>query len=182
MKRAVEFLFTRVLRSRAGIAVAIAVLVIGVIGAARLTAGVTGADSGLTGGPAGPISTVDPEFGDDGAIYTPSPPAPVTSPGELTPEQIADRFTTAWLGTQGITAEQWHADLRPLSTPALIEKMAGVEPEAVPAGRVTGQPTLRPQNETFVEVLVPLDAGQLRLELVAPEGRWLVDAVDWERG
>ena len=40
---------------------------------------------------------------------------------------------------------------------------------------------IQPRTERFVEVLVPLDTGRLRLELVAPEGRWLVDAVDWEQ-
>ncbi|GGM30036.1 hypothetical protein GCM10012279_56130 [Micromonospora yangpuensis] len=181
MRRAVEFMFTRVLRSRAGAALVIAVLVLGVIATARLVAGSTDATSGLSGGPARPITTVDPSVGDDGVIDVPDPPAPVTSPGELTPEQTADRFTAIWLGGPDVTADQWQADLRPLSTPELTEKLAGADPAAVPAERVVGRPTMRPRHESFVELLIPLDSGQLRLELVAPDGRWLVDAVDWER-
>jgi hypothetical protein len=181
MRRAVEFLFTRVLRSRFGIALAIAVLVFGVIGAARLISGPVDSTAGLSNRPSRPITTVDPDEGDDGAIATAAPPAPRTSPGELTPEQTAKGFAAAWLGGPGVDADRWQAGMRPLSTPALTEKLTGAEPAGVPAERVVGEPTLRPRTDSFVEVLVPLDAGRLRLELVAPNGRWLVDAVDWER-
>ena len=105
----------------------------------------------------------------------------MTPPGARTPEQIADRFAAAWLGRPGLTAEAWQAGLRPLSTPALTEKLAGVEPESVPAEKVTGAPTMRERTETFVEVLRPPRLRPLRLELVAPTVRWLVDGVDWER-
>ncbi|MCI4063129.1 hypothetical protein MRQ36_11275 [Micromonospora sp. R77] len=181
MRRALEFLFTRVLRSRLGIAVVIAVLVFGVIGAARLVAGPTDPTSGLSNRPAEPISTVDPEAGDDGVLASAAPASPKTRPGELTPEQTADRFTTAWLGGPGSSGDEWQARLRPLSTSALTEKLTGADPESVPARRVTGAVTLRPRTDAFVEALIPLDNGRLRLELVAPDGRWLVDAVDWER-
>ncbi|MFG1774928.1 hypothetical protein ACGFIG_00655 [Micromonospora sp. NPDC049048] len=181
VRRAIEFLVTRVLRSRLGIAIGIAVLVFGIIGAARLVSGPGDPTSGLSNRPDRPITTVAPTAGDDGAFSTGAPPSPVTRPGELTPEQTAARFVTAWLGKPGITAERWQEDLRPLSTPALIDKLAGVDPSGVPAGQVNGDVTLRPRAENFVEVLVPLDTGRLRLELVAPDGRWLVDAVDWEQ-
>lgn len=182
MRRALEFLFTRVLRSRLGIAVVIAVLVFGVIGAARLVAGPVGPSTGLSNRPREPISTADPEAGDDGVLS--SPPAavsPKTRPGELSPEKAAGRFTTVWLTGPGSSGDDWQARLRPLSTPALTEKLDSADPESVPARRMTGQVTLRPRTESFVEALIPLDNGQLRLELVAPDGRWLVDAVDWER-
>ncbi|WP_446217291.1 hypothetical protein [Micromonospora sp. IBHARD004] len=181
MRRALEFLFTRALRSRLGVAVVIAVVVFGVIGAARLVSGPVDPSTGLSNRPREPISTVDPEAGDDGVLSSPAPPRPKTRPGELTPEQAASRFTTAWLAGPGSSGDDWQARLRPMSTPALTEKLTGADPESVPARRVTGQVTLRPRTESFVEVLVPLDNGRLRLELVAPDGRWLVDAVDWER-
>ncbi|MGN9767616.1 hypothetical protein ACTMS2_20970 [Micromonospora sp. SD12] len=181
MRRAVEFLVTRVLRSRLGIAVGIAVLVFGIIGAARLVSGPGDPTSGLSNRPDRPITTVAPTAGDDGAFSTGAPPSPVTRPGELTPEQTAERFVAAWLGKPGTTAEQWQKGLRPLSTPVLTDKLAGVDPSGVPTGQVDGDVTLQPRSENFVEVLVPLDTGRLRLELVAPDGRWLVDAVDWEQ-
>ncbi|SCG52619.1 hypothetical protein GA0070613_2184 [Micromonospora inositola] len=181
MRRAVEFLVTRALRSRLGIAVVIAVLVFGVIGAARLVSGPIDPSTGLSSRPHEPISTVDPEAGDDGVLSSTAPPTPRTRRGELTPEQAAGRFTTAWLTGPGSSGDDWQARLRPMSTPALTEKLTGADPESVPARRLAGEVTLRARTESFVEALIPLDNGLLRLELVALDGRWLVDAVDWER-
>ncbi|WP_433116120.1 hypothetical protein [Micromonospora sp. CA-246542] len=181
MRRALEFLFSRALRSRLGVAALIAVLILGVIGAARLVSGPTDPTDGLSNRPNRPITTVDPTAGDDGLIATEAPPSPVTPPGARSPEQIADRFASAWIGRPGMTADQWHAGLRPMSTPALTEKLAGAEPGGVPAEEVTGPPTVRSRTETFVEVLLPLNTGRLRLELVMADKSWLVDVVDWER-
>lgn len=181
MRRAIEFLLTRVLKSRLGVALGIGVLVLGVIGAARLVSGPVDPSAGLSNRPERPITTVDPEAGDDGVIATAAPPSPVTRPGAAKPEKVAERFVGVWLGGRGKTSDEWLATIRPLATPALAEKMAGADPAGVPAGRTTGPTTLRLRTESFVEALVPLDSGQLRLELVAPEGRWLVDVVDWER-
>ncbi|MBM0233113.1 hypothetical protein JNW91_15325 [Micromonospora sp. STR1_7] len=181
MRRALEFLFTRALRSRLGVALLIAVLIFGVIGAARLVSGAADPADGLSSRPNQPVSTVDPTAGADGVLSTEVPPSPVTRPGARTPEQTAERFAAAWLGRPGMTAEEWQAGMRPLSTLALTEKLNGAEPATVPAEKVTGSPTMRERTETFVEMLLPLDAGQLRLELVASDGAWLVDVVDWER-
>ncbi|MGC4895069.1 hypothetical protein [Micromonospora sp. DT31] len=182
VRRALELLFTRVLRSRLGIALVIAVVVIGVIGGTRLVSGPGDSGLGLTARPSQPVGTVDPEAGDDGVLASPpTAAAPRIRPGEATPEQVAGRFATAWLTGPGSTGAAWQSRLRPLSTAALAEKMTGADPETVPARRTTGPPTLRPRTESFVEVMVPLDNGTLRLELVAPDGPWLVDAVDWER-
>lgn len=181
MRRALEFLFTRALRSRLGVALVIAVIVLGVLGTARLISGPFDPAGGLSSRPKQPITTVDPTTGNDGVLNTAAPQLPVTSPGARTPEQTADRFATAWLGRPGMTTEEWQAGLRPLSTPTLTEKLAGAEPESVPAEKVIGPPTMRERTETFVEMLLPLDAGRLRLELVTSDKGWLVDVLDWER-
>lgn len=182
MRRSLEFLVTRVLRSRLGVALVIAVLVFGVIGAARLVSGPVDPTVGLSNRPREPISTVDPEAGDDGLLSGPTvAPSPRTRPGEPTPEQTAAGFTTVWLSGPGSSGVDWLARLKPFSTPALTEKLVGADPERVPAQRMTGQVTLLPRTESFVQALITLDNGQLRLDLVAPDGRWLVDAVDWER-
>ncbi|MEV6693269.1 hypothetical protein AB0M35_17545 [Micromonospora sp. NPDC051196] len=181
VRRAIEFLVTRLFRSRLGVALGIAVLVLGVVGAARLVADPGDQTVGLSNRPTEPITTVHPTTGDDGAISTTTTPTPVTSPGEAKPEQVAEQFVVAWLGRPGLTAENWHEGLRPLSTAALMDKLVGVDPASVPTGEMTDGVTVRPRSETFVEALIALDTGRLRLELVAPQGRWLVDAVDWER-
>ncbi len=180
VRRAIESLFTRVLRSRLGIALVLAVVVFGIIGTARLVAGPPDPTAGLSNRPDRPITTVAPNAGDDGAIAT-DPPTPVTRPGELTPQQTADRFVGAWRARPGTTPEQWQAGLSPLITPALAEQLVGADPADVPAGQVAGDTRVEPHSETVVEVRVPFDTGRLRLELVAPDGRWLVDAIDWEQ-
>ena len=81
-----------------------------------------------------------------------------------------------------MTAEEWQAGLRPLSTPALTEKLAGADP-AERAGReghrAANHPSRGPRRSS--RCCFPLDAGGLRLELVASDDGWLVDVVDWER-
>lgn len=180
MRRAIEFLFTRVLRSRMGVAVGVMLLVFGIVGGARLMAGSIDPGAGLSGRPAHPITTVDPTSGDDGALSTGEPSKPSTRPGALTPEQVAASFCAKWL-RRDTPAPQWRDALRPLSTESLDQELAEADPTDVPAERSISGPVLTPRNEAFVEVRIPLDNGELRLELVAPDGRWLVDAVDWER-
>ncbi|MBE1486510.1 hypothetical protein [Plantactinospora soyae] len=180
MRRAIEFLLTRVLRSRLGLALGLAIVIIGIVGAARLVAGPGSDASGLRGGPVSPISTTDPSAGDDGLTVV-EEPTPWTSPGAPAPVAVARSFATAWLDHRDVTAEEWHKTLRPLATAALAEKLSGVDPIGVPADRITGDPVVVPRNDSLVEVVVPVDSGELRLGLVAPEGRWQVDTVDWQR-
>lgn len=183
VRRALEFLITRVLRSRLGVAVALAVVILGIVATARLLAGPDADDPGLTTEAPPPVTTVDPSVGDDGVFGVEPPPSPTAPAGTPPPATVARKFATAWLAHQGVTAEQWHAGLRPYATEALLEKLAGVDPTEVPADRLTGEPVLVPQAEGLVEVSLPVDSGELRLELVAADGgRWLTDTVDWKRG
>lgn len=179
MRRAIEFLATRALRSRLGVALGIAVVVLGIIGAARLVSGPGDPGAGLSNRPSRPITTVDPSTGNDGVLASDRPPSPFTRPGAATPEETARDFVTAWL-TRSNT-DQWRAALRPLSTATLNDELAEADPAGVPAERAMEGLDLVVRTESFVEVRIPLDNGRLRLELVAPDGRWLVDAVDWER-
>jgi hypothetical protein len=182
VRRAIEFLTTRFLRSRLGVALALAVIVFGIVGAARLFPGSSDAGSALPGVPSQPITTVNPTAGADGAISTVEPPSPTTSPGGVPPDGVARAFAAAWVAHTGVSQQQWHAALLPLSTTALTAKFASVDSIGVPASRVTGEPIVIPKTAGFVEVTMPVDSGQLRLGLVARDGRWLVDTVDWARG
>jgi hypothetical protein len=182
VRRAIEFLTTRLLRSRLSVALALTVVVFGIVGAARLVSSSSDAGPGLRGAPTQPITTVDPTAGADGAISTGAPPSPTTSPGGVPPDGVARAFAAAWVAHTGVSQQQWHAALLPLSTTALTDKLAGVDPIGVPASRVTGEPIVIPKTAGFVEVTMPVDSGQLRLGLVARDGRWLVDTVDWARG
>jgi hypothetical protein len=182
VRRAIEFLVTRLLRSRLGIALALAVVIAGLVGAARLVSGPGGSDPGLAAAPVSPITTVDPHVGDDGAIATQPPGTPSLSPGAARPEAVARSFTTAYLAHRDTAAEQWLAALRPFSTDGLTAKLTGVDPASVPIDRRTGDPTMIVRSAELVEVTVPVDAGRLLLQLVLVDGRWLVDVLDWERG
>jgi len=181
MRRAIEFLVTGILRSRLGLALLLAVVILGIVGAAQLISGPSGGEPGLVGAPPSPITTADPTAGDDGLTST-DDASPRTSPGAPAPEAVARSFATAWLTHRDVTAEQWHDALRPLSTAELAEKLSGVDPAGVPADRLTGEPVVIPRSDSLVEVALPVDSGELRLSLVAPDGRWRVDGVDWRRG
>jgi hypothetical protein len=181
VRRAIEFLTTRALRSRLGIAVVLAVFILGIVGAARFVSGGSGAEPGPASGLDRPIATVNPTAGDDGVASAEAVPSPSTRPGAPAPDAVGRAFADAWLIHRDVSADQWHAALVPYSTADLAEKLVGVDPAGVPAERLTGEPVVVPQTESLVEVTIPVDTGRLRLQLVGPDGRWLVDGVDWER-
>lgn len=182
VKALVGFLTTRLLRSRLGVALGIAVVVLGIVGAARLVAGPAGSDApGVVSQPRQPVTTVDPGAGNDAAVSGEPTPTPRTRPGAAVPETVARRFATAWLRHQGVSAKQWHDALVPHATRELAGKLTGVDPAGVPADRLTGDPVVIPRTDELVEVTLPVDTGRLRLRLVGTDGRWLVDGVDWER-
>lgn len=185
MRDAVEAVAKGFLRSRYGVALILAVIVLGVLAGAKVFAG--GGDASespppaLTTGTREPITTVDPTAGDDGVDGPEGNPSAVVEPGTPGPVTVARAFAKAWLHHDGVTAKVWHDALVPHSTATLADKLAGVEPETVPADELTGEPTQLPQADALVEVAFPVDSGTLRLRLIAPDGKWLVDGVDWER-
>lgn len=181
VRRTVQLLVNGILRSRYGVAALIAVVVVGILASARLVAG-PGEEPPLAGGvPERPLVTIDPTTGEDGLTSPEPPPDPVTSPGTAKPLAVARAFTAAWLRHRGVTAEQWQAGLLPHATAELVDRLSGADPAGVPADRITGEAQLIPRGPDFVEVAVPVDSGRLVLRLIAPDGRWLVDGVDWER-
>jgi hypothetical protein len=182
VRRFFQLLATSALRSRLGVAVVLLVVVFGIVGVARAVSGPDEGTTVLGPVPTRPPSTVDPTAGDDGVVETAPPTDPVVtvSPGTPAPEEVATAFASAWLDRDA-TPERWHAALLPHATAELARKLAGVDPAGVPAEQMTGPATVIPRGEAYIEVAFPLDAGRLRLQLVAPDGRWLVDGIDWER-
>jgi hypothetical protein len=172
----------RVLRSRYGLAALLAVVVVAVLASSRLVVGPSGAEQPtVVGAPERPITTVDPTAGDDGLTSPEPPPAPASSPGTAKPLAVARAFASAWVRHRDVDAEEWRAGMLPHSTEDLTERLAESDPGGVPADRITGDPLMIPRGAEYVEVAVPLDSGRLLLRLIAPDGRWLVDGVDWER-
>lgn len=178
MPRLLERGLTGIFRSRWGVAVVLGVLVVAVVGIGRLFADDSGGTPLTSTGTATPSVSVDPD-GDDGVI-SPEPPRPTTSPGTAQPEAVAYAFAQAWVDHDGVTAQAWHDGLVPNATTDLADELADTDPADVPASRVLERPRLIPVSDGLIDATVDLDTGTLTLRLSAPEGRWLVDGIDWE--
>lgn len=181
MRRALQLLANGILRSRVGVAVVLALIVLGIVGVARAFSDGSDGASTLNGAPSSLRVIVDPTAGDDGIASPEPPPAPRLRPGTPAPQLVAQAFATAWVKHRGISAEGWHSALLPYCTDDLAQKLSGVDPMIVPADRLAGEPVVIPYAAGIVDVSIPVDSGRLRLRLVAPDGRWLVDGVDWQR-
>ncbi|MFC7530405.1 hypothetical protein [Actinoplanes sp. GCM10030250] len=169
---------TGIFRSRWGVAIVLAAMVLAVVGIGRLFSDGEPTPS-LRGGSSAPAISVDPA--DDDSVVSPEPPPiPKTSPGRAEPEQVAYAFASAWVDHNDITAKKWLDRLLPNATKDLSSQLRGVDPAGVPADRVIGKPDLIAANESLVNAIVTMDSGKLSLRLVAPEGTWLVDGIDWE--
>lgn len=159
----------------------IGVLVLAIVGFGRIFSdGTTTATVTDKVSPA-PTVSIDPSFDDDGVINDEEPPPPpTTSPGSAEPEAVAYAFAAAWVDHKSVSAKTWHNGLVPNATQDLTDELNGVDPADVPADKVVGRPELVPIGDGLVNAIVTVDTGKLTLQLVAPDGRWLVDDVDWE--
>lgn len=93
---------------------------------------------------------------------------------------MAYAFASAWVDHTDITGKKWRDRLLPNATKSLADQLRGVDPSGVPAERVIGRPNLVAVNDSMVNAIVTMDSGKLTLRLVAPDGLWLVDGIDWE--
>jgi hypothetical protein len=156
----------------------LAVLVLAIIGVGRIFAGGDSNSPVVGAGSPAPLLSVNPE--DEDSVISPGPPpAPTTSPGTAKPEAVAYAFAAAWADHEDVSAKAWHDRLVPNATTSLSDQLADTDPADVPASRVVGRPELVPVGEGLVDAVVTVDSGKLTLRLVAPEGRWLVDGIDW---
>jgi hypothetical protein len=175
-----RLLASGLLRSRAGVAVLLAVVVFGIVGVARALSGPPSADTAGARPPARPLVTATSTV-DDGPASPAVTPTPVRAPVGPGPEAVAGGFATDWVATSGLSPAAWQSRLRPRMTPSLTQELSGVDPSDVPASRITGPLRLIPLGSTVADALVPVDSGTLRLRLVVLDERWLVDGVDWKR-
>jgi hypothetical protein len=126
-----------------------------------------------------PLSTVDPSSGNDSVVdLVPTPTlGDARSADVLT---IANNFAALWINHDR-PAKAWRDSLVPLCTKTLAGELSGVDPASVPADRITGPASLEVHADATVDVIIPIDAGKLRLRMVAQQNKWLVDGIDWER-
>jgi hypothetical protein len=166
-------------RSRWGVALVIAVLVLAIVGVGRIFSDGTAGRPPLAAPSPEPALSVNPD--DEDSVISPGPPpSPTTSPGTAQPEAVAYTFASAWVNHENVSAKSWHDKLVPNATKDLSEQLADTDPADVPASRVIGRPELIPVGEGLVDAVVQVDSGRVTLRLVAPDGRWLVDGVDWD--
>ncbi|MEV4346636.1 hypothetical protein AB0J83_19420 [Actinoplanes sp. NPDC049596] len=180
MARSLELGLNRIFRSRWGVAIVLAVIVLAIVGLGRLfSSGDDAATPSVGAGSPAPAVSIDPSE-DDSVIDTAPPPSPSTSAGRAQPEAVAYAFASAWADHQSITPKAWRDRLLPNSTKKLANELDGVDPAGVPADRVVGRPSLVPVTATVVNAVVTMDSGKLSLRLISPSGHWLVDGIDWE--
>jgi len=179
MRRILELGLNRIFRSRWGIGMVIVVLILAVVGIGRLVAGDKTAEPLVGSGSPEPAISIEPSE-DDGIIALDPAPSPVTSPGRAQPEAVAYAFASAWVDHQNVSAKAWHDGLEPNATKRLSDQLDGVDPAGVPADRVLGRPGLVPVSDNIVNAVVNVNSGKLTLRLIAPDGHWLVDGIDWD--
>jgi hypothetical protein len=173
--------FLRLLGTRYGLALIGVVLVVAVVGAARAIGGPQPVESV---GPPPPVQvtpTATEELGDDSVATSESPAAPTSIPGAAPPDAVALDFARAWLRSQGVTSAQWVKGLEPHITRRLLDEYKDADPTSVPANSIRGPAQVRARDSQLVEVDIPVTPGTLKLRLLVSGGRWLVDAVSWER-
>jgi hypothetical protein len=159
---------------RLGLALGLVVIVGGIVAVARIGSSPGGLNP-FDGNEPQTTAIVDPTAGDDGEVL----PTP-SDESDTAIQRAAAAFAKAWL-RRDLSAPAWHAGLAPLSTATLLANLEGVEPRTVPAARTVSDPRLVLRSELYAQVMIPVDTGSLLLNLLSTDGRWLVDAVDWER-
>ena len=177
MARTLELALNRVFRSRWGIALVLALLVLAVIGLGRLFNGAA-QETPLTSASPAPAITADPSD-NDSVISAEPAPAPTTFAGAAEPEAVAYAFASAWVDHH-VSKKKWHDGILPNATQRLADQLNDVDPAGVPADRLIGRPSLVPAGDNLVNAVVTTDSGKLKLKLVAPDKHWLVDGIDWD--
>jgi hypothetical protein len=165
-------------RPRTAIAVGLLLVVAIVVAFGKLLGGgqaPTASPDGTT-----PLSSVDPSTGDDSvANLVPTPILGDARTAEVL--SAANIFAALWIDHDR-PAKAWRDSLTPLCTRTLVGELSDVDPVSVPADRITGTASLEVHADATVDVIIPIDAGKLRLRMVAQQNsKWLVDGIDWER-
>ncbi|GEL19996.1 hypothetical protein [Pseudonocardia asaccharolytica] len=93
--------------------------------------------------------------------------------------QTAASWAAAWVDhPEGTTSQQWLARLRPFTTDEYLGVLSGVDPDNVPATRVTGPPAPVRVAPSSVQVNVPTDALTLVVLVVDTGSGWRVAGYD----
>ena len=116
------------------------------------------------------------------------PPVPELTPSPLplsaAPDaavEVAARWAAAWVRPRpGTTPQQWLDGLRRTTTDEYLGVLSGVDPDNIPATRVTGEPRPVRVAARSVQVEVPTDKLKLIVLVVRTEDGWRVAGYDRE--
>jgi hypothetical protein len=108
---------------------------------------------------------------------------PLATPTPTTPNadalRVAKQWATAWVNhPDGMTSEQWVAQLKPFTTEEYLPVLATVAPENIPAKKVTGEPVAGTAYAKSVQVTVPTDGPKLAITVVSTNAGWRVADYD----
>ena len=106
---------------------------------------------------------------------TSGPSAPTSAPPDPAALDVADSWGRAWVDhPDGISNEDWLADLRPFTTEEQLTEMATVEPGNIGATEVTGEPKAVESFTSSVKVELPTDDGDLLITVIDTPDGWRV--------
>lgn len=103
------------------------------------------------------------------------PSAPEPAPADPAALDVADSWGRAWVDhPDGVSNEEWLADLRPFTTEEQLTEMATVEPGNIGATKVTGEPEPVESFTSSVKVKLPTDDGDLLITVIDTPDGWRV--------
>jgi hypothetical protein len=106
---------------------------------------------------------------------TEPPSAPTSAPPDPAALDVADSWGKAWVNhPDGVSTEEWLADLRPFTTEEQLTEMATVEPGNIGATKVTGDPEVVESFTSSVKVELPTDDGNLLITVIDTPDGWRV--------
>jgi hypothetical protein len=177
--------------ARQRVSIGLIVLLVAVIGVARLASHSHHDPLVSTGGPATLVSPAPGDSLGEGPATLPSaapsepllhsPVPPTGSPGLTPPQTVAKSFATAWLHHTGVDPATWLKDVTAYTTADVAAQLKETDPDNVPASRITKALTVVDDTPTDCDVQVPTDTGTLTLTMSLTEAKWLVSDIDWEQ-
>jgi len=103
-----------------------------------------------------------------------SPPTATPAPQALS---VAEAWARAWVHhPEGMTNEQWTAQLAPLTTEEFLPQLRTVDPANIPSTKVIGKAEPITASARAVEVKIRTDGAELRLTVIATDAGWRVSS------
>jgi hypothetical protein len=164
----------------AALVITIGILVPQLTGGNKPGTGAAAASSNnTTSAPSAPGTTNTPGVtGSTSALptrITEPPSAPTSAPPDPAALDVADSWGKAWVNhPEGVSTEEWLADLRPFTTEEQLTEMATVEPGNIGATKVTGDPEVVESFTSSVRIELPTDDGNLLITVIDTPDGWRV--------